>query len=194
MNFLKHRPSHLHLDHVGDFNKFPTAELVIGAGGKAFLEDAYPTNPTSMFEEFPAGRKVAYVDFANATPVGTFERAVDFFGDGSLYLVEAPGHIPGHLCALARVAPNAFLFLAADICHNRLCYAPGMRVVNAANHISHEVAKETVAKLARLHKEVPEAVVVLAHEKEREEEMPMFPSELGPWVAAEVEKRRAERK
>lgn len=38
-------------------------------------------------------------------------------GDGSLYLLDTPGHWPGHICALARTTPDTFLFLGGDICH-----------------------------------------------------------------------------
>jgi len=48
--------------------------------------------------------------------VGPFP-AHDFYGDGSLYLLDTPGHWPGHMCALARTTPNTFGFLGGDICH-----------------------------------------------------------------------------
>jgi hypothetical protein len=59
------------------------------------------------------------------SPFLSFNRALDFFGDGTLYLVDAPGHFEGHITALARVAPGTFVFLGADTCNNRECYTPG---------------------------------------------------------------------
>ena len=51
--------------------------------------------------------------------IGRFD-AVDFFGDASLYLLDAPGHATGHVCALARTtaAPPSFVFMGADACHH----------------------------------------------------------------------------
>ena len=81
----------------------------------------------------PAGRRAHYTHFTAArdhaqlalAPFGPFTCAVDLYGDGSFYLVDAPGHLPGHLIAAARVAPGAFVFLGGDACHNRACYASG---------------------------------------------------------------------
>lgn len=57
--------------------------------------------------------------------VGRFD-AFDFFGDGSFYLLDAPGHAVGHICGLARtMSPqdqgaeqSSFVFMGADSCHH----------------------------------------------------------------------------
>lgn len=195
---FKDASSHLHCDHMGDLTKFPSAEIVLAADAKVLLKDAYPKNPNAYFEELPAGRPVTYLRFSpdassqhkTLSPFSTFERAVDFYGDGSFYIVEAPGHIPGHFGALARVAPNSFVFFAADMCHNRECYAPGTRQVSGGNHVDVAVARETVTRLIKMDKEVQNVVIVLSHDKDREVEMPLFPHELCPWVVAEINKRK----
>ncbi|KAJ3555476.1 hypothetical protein NM688_g2559 [Phlebia brevispora] len=192
--------SHLHFDHVGDLDRFPSAEVVLGEDAEGLLADAYPKNPDSDIQGLPLGRPVTYVPFTdNATqgkvlsPLGMFERGVDFYGDGSLYLVDAPGHMPGHLSAFARVAPDGFLLLAGDTCHNRECYCPGERLVSSENHQDTAKARETVKRLVRTNEEVPNVIVVIAHEKEREDEMPLFPDELGPWAMSEIDKRRRDK-
>jgi hypothetical protein len=89
-------------------------------------------NPLGTILQFPEGSKVSFVDFVSADAPGlilslflSFDRALGFFGDGTLYLVDAPGHFEGHITALARVAPGTFVFLGADTCNNRECYTPG---------------------------------------------------------------------
>lgn len=61
------------------------------------------------------------IDFSNesALKIGAF-RAIDFFGDGSFFLLDAPGHSIGHLAALARTTtnPDTFIFMGADLCHH----------------------------------------------------------------------------
>ncbi len=37
--------------------------------------------------------------------------AHDLYVDGSLYLLDTPGHWPGHMCALARTTPDTFILL-----------------------------------------------------------------------------------
>lgn len=50
--------------------------------------------------------------------IGEFP-AFDYFGDGSFYLLDSPGHAVGHLCGLARTttSPATFILLGGDVCH-----------------------------------------------------------------------------
>ena len=85
---------------------------MVGSDCKVLLEDAYPINPESWFQPFPPNMKANFIDFGSPegytkiSPFGPYERAIDLYGDGSLYLVDSPGHLPGHLAAAARIAPN----------------------------------------------------------------------------------------
>lgn len=51
--------------------------------------------------------------------IGRF-RAFDYFDDGSLYLVDTPGHTIGHLGCLVRTtaSPPTFLFFGGDCAHH----------------------------------------------------------------------------
>ncbi|KAJ0114632.1 demethylase [Diaporthe amygdali] len=65
------------------------------------------------------GRCVEEANFGSALKIGRFD-ALNYFEDGSSYLLDAPGHAVGHLCALARTAadPPSFVFMGADCCHH----------------------------------------------------------------------------
>jgi glyoxylase-like metal-dependent hydrolase (beta-lactamase superfamily II) len=65
-----------------------------------------------------AVREISFNDKKSLT-LGKF-RAVDFFGDGSFYLLDTPGHAVGHLSGLARTTsdPDTFIFMGGDICHH----------------------------------------------------------------------------
>lgn len=199
MEYSKFLPSHLHWDHTGDPTPFTSAEIILGAGGKPMLVDAYPTNPTSRIAAFPPDRKITFIDFSGASdrevisPFGTFDRAVDLYGDGSLYLVDSPGHMPGNLALVARVAPDSFLFLAGDTCHNRLAYDPAERELSEMNYADVVTARATVQRLARLNRQADNVVVILSHERERLQEMPFFPVDLKTWAVVEIAKRRTRR-
>lgn len=106
--------SHSHWDHTGSTYAFPkTTTLNYGKGTGPM--PGYPTNENSALnnEDFE-GRKCNEIDYE--MQIGPFP-AHDFYGDGSLYLLDTPGHWPGHLCALARTTPDTFVFLGGDICH-----------------------------------------------------------------------------
>jgi len=187
--------SHLHFDHVGDLTPFSSALLVLGGEASELMKFPYPRDPQSPFQEFPKGQKVHYVDFSTdrkTVPLGPFPRAVDYFEDGSFYLIDAQGHFPGHLAALARVGPNQFVLLAGDCCHNRLCYSPGERLISRENHDNIDLARETVKHLQVMH-QLDNVVVLLAHEVERLNEMPLFPQKLNKWAGEEIQRKRAKR-
>ncbi|KAK4446883.1 hypothetical protein QBC34DRAFT_143862 [Podospora aff. communis PSN243] len=128
--------SHAHFDHTGDPSPFPsTTAVLVGPGFKDTFLPAYPTNPTSCLPEPTlSGRELIELDFSDDNrwkilTVGPF-RAIDYFEDGSFYLLDAPGHAVGHICALARVTSSlgpssmgkpqedSFILLAGDAFHH----------------------------------------------------------------------------
>jgi len=114
--------SHHHFDHLGDVTTFPgSTELVVGQGFKEAFCPGYPANPDSPIREVDyEGRNFREIDF-NEKPlnIGPF-RGFDFFGDGSFYLLDTPGHAIGHVAGLARTTtgPDTFIFMGGDICHH----------------------------------------------------------------------------
>ncbi|KAI4112409.1 MAG: hypothetical protein LQ345_006438 [Seirophora villosa] len=117
--------SHHHFDHVGDPSTFPpSTALVVGPGFRQHHQPAYPTDPSSpILDSDTAGRPIHEINFRErgkpGLHIGRFP-ALDYFGDGSFYLLDAPGHAVGHICGLARVtsAPDSFVFMGADACHH----------------------------------------------------------------------------
>jgi glyoxylase-like metal-dependent hydrolase (beta-lactamase superfamily II) len=96
---------------------------------------AYPANKASP---------VLSTDFENRTvteinqekfdlKAGSFP-AFDYFGDGSFFLLDCPGHAVGHMCGLARTssdeseAGHSFIFMGADTCHHGGEYRPSKYV------------------------------------------------------------------
>ncbi|KAL5119801.1 hypothetical protein ACEQ8H_002162 [Pleosporales sp. CAS-2024a] len=110
--------SHWHWDHHGAPEKYAsTTEIVVGPGFKENFMPAYPTIPDAMFLDANfANRQVREISFSDDFRIGNF-RAHDYFGDGSFYLLDTPGHAIGHMCGLARTTATTFVFLGGDICH-----------------------------------------------------------------------------
>lgn len=116
--------SHNHFDHIGDLSKFPpSTDLVVGPGVCAASWPGWPRRPDAIVLDSDAeGRVVREISFeASSLKIGSFD-AYDFFGDGSFYLLDAPGHAVGHLCGLARTTAHddepSFVFMGADACHH----------------------------------------------------------------------------
>jgi glyoxylase-like metal-dependent hydrolase (beta-lactamase superfamily II) len=89
----------------------------VGPGFKETFMPGYPTVPDAIFVDANfATREVREIAFLDDFRIGNF-RAHDYFGDGSFYLLDTPGHAIGHMCGLARTTPTTFVFLGGDICH-----------------------------------------------------------------------------
>ncbi|KAI1082923.1 beta-lactamase-like protein [Whalleya microplaca] len=114
--------SHWHFDHTGNPATFePSTALIVGPGVKENIFPGYPTNPNASFLESDySNREVKEVDFSNSDiKIGRLP-AVDYFGDGSFYFLDSPGHAIGHICGLARVTsnPDSFILMGGDAVHH----------------------------------------------------------------------------
>ncbi|KAJ7902480.1 hypothetical protein B0H13DRAFT_1717460 [Mycena leptocephala] len=102
---------------IGDMSKFPNSTgLIIGSETDT---STFPENPNSLLQvsDF-AGHKLTEINFAVSNLTFSGLKAIDYFGDGSFYLLNTPGHIKGHISALARVTPTSFISLGGDTWHH----------------------------------------------------------------------------
>lgn len=70
-----------------------------------------------------SGHELKEIMFDTSLKIGRF-RAHDFFGDGSFYLLDVPGHATGHMAGLVRTTATTFVLLGADTCHLAGCIRP----------------------------------------------------------------------
>ncbi|KAK4554590.1 hypothetical protein LTR86_008445 [Recurvomyces mirabilis] len=115
--------SHWHFDHTGDVSTFPsTTKLIVGARTKANFTPGYPTDPNAQTLDTDfADREVLEMDVESTTLQIGGLKAFDYFGDGSFYILDSPGHAVGHLSALARTnaSPKSdFVHMCGDAAHH----------------------------------------------------------------------------
>lgn len=117
--------SHWHWDHSGNLALFPnTTELVVGPGFKELILPGYPLREDSPHHEDSfKNREVREISFDGDLHIGDFQ-AHDFFGDGSLYLLNVPGHAVGHIGAFVRTTPDTFVMLGGDATHHVGTFRP----------------------------------------------------------------------
>jgi len=120
--------SHGHFDHHGDIHTFPkSTKLVIGPGTQAHFRPGYPLDEDSaILEDYFKDREVREIVY-DGPVIGGYS-SHDYFGDGSFFLVDAPGHCPGHLVGLARTtsAPDTFILLGGDSAHHPALFRPSV--------------------------------------------------------------------
>ena len=101
-------------------------------------------------------------------------QTLDIFNDGSLLVVNAPGHLPGHINLLARTSEDHYIYLGGDACHDRRLLT-GEKVIGewtdaeghvCCIHVDREQAEETIRRIRVLEKEGVE--VIFAHDVEWE--------------------------
>lgn len=101
--------------------------------------------------------------------------AINVFGDSSLYIVDAPGHLQGHINLLARTGPKKWIYLAGDICHDRRLLTRELAIaewksdhgVTCCIHTDRSKAEQTLAAVRDLEVQYGDEVeVILAHDDE----------------------------
>ncbi|PZD39372.1 Lactamase-B domain containing protein [Pyrenophora tritici-repentis] len=179
--------SHAHFDHSRPISDvFPNARAYFGPGTRAACEPGHMKDANSQWD----GR---FFDPEDSTedwdelqghwkPFGSFEKALDYFGDGSFWVLDAPGHMAGNLAAAARLQCGEWVLLGSDCtwylgkiwcvfancafsmlgCHSRdlldekqeIAEFPGPGTECVSLHTDMATAKETMAKIRRLEKDV----------------------------------------
>ena len=100
----------------GNISQLPqSVDLIVGPGFKDEFLPGYPAKEGSPFWESDfKGRNVIEAPFN--MKLGQYD-AYDYFGDGSLYILDVPGHATAHISALVRTTPDTAIFMGGDVCH-----------------------------------------------------------------------------
>ena len=178
--------SHLHYDHIGNPRGFGSScKFVVGPTALTLLSGpkSYPSDPQAHFDSnlLPRERTrelPAESDSSFWQPLGPFPAVHDYFGDSSLFIVNAAGHLPGHINLLVRIEPETWIFLAGDSCHDARIlkgeketsvYPDPTNVGHfKCAHANKELAEQHLARVRRLGDLGVE--IVLAHDWRWDEE------------------------
>lgn len=155
--------SHFHFDHIAQLPDFPAAKLYIGKSDWELLTQSPPpafVNPAPFTHWISGGGKVE--------PVA---RDQDVFGDGSVVMLDMPGHTPGHHALLVRLAGMGPVLLTGDQAHFQENYdSNGVPTFNTnrADTLASFDRFKTLAKNLK-------ATVILQHEPRDIGKLPAFP-------------------
>ncbi len=151
--------SHSHYDHIGDANMFAASTWIVDKAERDW-----------MFRDAMRGQPVfSYYSKLEGATTTLIENGADHdvFGDGSVTMIAAHGHTPGHRVLLVKTAGAGAVLIAGDMWH--LAEAQTLRTVPANNTDKAEtlasmdkveaLARDNKARLVRQH--VPEDVAAL---------------------------------
>jgi nucleoside-diphosphate-sugar epimerase/glyoxylase-like metal-dependent hydrolase (beta-lactamase superfamily II) len=116
--------SHFDPDHIGGLRDFPESRIICSKNayadtvGKSGLKAVAGRLLTGLLpEDFSA--RVLLLSDAEGPAIGPFEHSTDLFGDGSVVIVELPGHASGMIGAFVQTSDQGRVFLCADACWTR---------------------------------------------------------------------------
>jgi glyoxylase-like metal-dependent hydrolase (beta-lactamase superfamily II) len=155
--------SHYHGDHTGQVGSLPQSTLLIGKGDWDALNDPKSAAASSA------------PSFANwITGGGKVEPIVgdkDVFGDGTVVMLNTPGHTPGHHSLLVKLKGTGNVLITGDLAHFHENYdsngVPTFNTDRAATLASLDRFKKIAANL--------KAMVIIQHDARDIGKLPAFP-------------------
>jgi N-acyl homoserine lactone hydrolase len=156
--------SHYHGDHIGQVASLPKSTLLIGKGDWDMLTDpkmAAVANPANFTNWISGGGKVEPVMLDK-----------DVFGDGTVVMLNTPGHTPGHHALLVKLKDMGYVLLSGDLAHFRENYerdgVPNFNTNRAETIASIERVKQIAANRR--------ATVIIQHDERDVGKLPAFPA------------------
>jgi N-acyl homoserine lactone hydrolase len=156
--------SHYHGDHTGQVASFPQATLFIGKGDWDAISAPKPAanlNADRFAHWLTGGGKV------EPQPGDK-----DVFGDGTVLMLNTPGHTLGHHSLLVRLKEKGNVLLSGDVVHFHENYeTSGVPIFNADR-------AESLASIDRFKKLAAnlKATVVIQHDARDVGKLPAFPA------------------
>jgi glyoxylase-like metal-dependent hydrolase (beta-lactamase superfamily II) len=156
--------SHYHADHTSQLPSLTKSTLLIGKGDWDAVNAPKPA---------PGVNAAAFTNWISgdgkAEPV-TLDK--DVFGDGTVVMLDMPGHTPGHHSLLVRLKEKGNVLLTGDLAHFHENYdsngVPSFNTDRAATIASLDRFKKIVGNL--------KAVVIIQHDRRDIGKLPAFPA------------------
>jgi glyoxylase-like metal-dependent hydrolase (beta-lactamase superfamily II) len=180
----------VHWDHIGEPRDFPESTFLVGKGalellkgtsslrgGHSFFEhDLLPEGRTIELSDpsvlpMPDLRTVKDININQAwKPYKHLPHTLDIFNDGSVLIVDAPGHLAGHVNILAQVSDTHSVYLGGDACHDRRLLTGEKEIGEwydvhghvCCIHADRKQAEETISRIRQLESEGVE--IIFAHD------------------------------
>jgi len=156
--------SHFHGDHTGQAASFPNATLLIGKGDWEIVSATPPKLPNA--DPKPFARWIS-----GGGKVEALAGDKDVFGDGSVMILNLPGHTPGHHGLLVRLPRTGPVLISGDVVHFQENYdhagVPQFNTDRADSLASIDRFKDIAEAL--------KATVIIQHDPRSIAKLPAFP-------------------
>lgn len=142
--------THLHVDHILGLPDVPADTPLYTGVGEATATGAMNLAVRGTNDALFAGHAAfREIDSTAGVTIGDVAHAVDFFGDGSLWVIPAPGHTPGSLAYVANTDQGPVLF-TGDTSHTRWGFVHDVEPGSfTADHAANKQALGALRSIAR---------------------------------------------
>jgi glyoxylase-like metal-dependent hydrolase (beta-lactamase superfamily II) len=153
--------SHFHWDHTGNANAFPDSEWILSKAELAWALG--PQAPSSVLPATFSAYKTVKTKMIDGDH--------DVFGDGSVRILKAPGHTPGHQVLLLRLRETGTVLLSGDLYHLRA------NREHARVPVFNEDRAQTLASFNRIETILKntQARLIIQHDPEDVKALPQLP-------------------
>jgi glyoxylase-like metal-dependent hydrolase (beta-lactamase superfamily II) len=175
--------THLDIDHVGGLVDFPHARVHVSHVEHAARFERRQPFRSRLHDSRPAFRhrpRFAVAEWTDHPELG-FPRSADLLGDGSVMLLEANGHTPGHAAVLVRTGDKTIVHAGDSFVHRFELEGEdalpfGVRMYRRILHEDKPQARVTLDRLRAIHRDRPEVSIVNGHDGALLEALPAFPA------------------
>ena len=156
--------THLHLDHTSAISEFPSSTFVLSeTEWKAAAQGSSPLMNGYRRSHFDYAFDYRTIDFNrdNIDSYASFGRTFDLFGDGSIHLAFTPGHSPGHMSIVCRLAEHDFV-IGGDAMY-MIGQLDGSVPPPPRPHDAHNL-RRSLQELRLFRTQFPDAVITPGHD------------------------------
>lgn len=166
--------SHVHADHVAGLRDFPSARIILSpkelpSGWRdrsSWSQLRHATLP-GLFPDDRHLRCAVESSVAHVTTglPGSLAMGMDICGDGSMLVIDLPGHTPGHQGLYLPHTQGPPFLLVGDACWSRAAYTETRLPPKPVQRFMAEPTayRAVIADLAQVHRTLPEVLIVPSH-------------------------------
>jgi N-acyl homoserine lactone hydrolase len=156
--------THLHVDHASAMSEFPSATFICTRAEWRAATARFGVWSGYVRRQLPAPARIRTIDFDthHSEQHAPFARTVDLLGDGSIRLLDTPGHTSGHMSVLARLADREVL-LVGDAVYTLRNIREGILPWRT---VDDDVYTRSVDELRAYAEQNPDALVIPTHDSD----------------------------